>query len=46
MTNINMGTNNLIVVGVLTSWEDAQEMRDIIATSTVGCRFRKLIKRK
>jgi hypothetical protein len=41
-----MEAKNLIVVGVLTSWEDAQEMRDIIATSTVGCRFRKLIKKK
>ena len=41
-----MGANSMIVVGVLTSWEDAQEMRDIIATSTVGCRFRKLNKKK
>ena len=46
MTNINMGNNNLIVVGVVTSWEDAEEIRDIIATSAVGYRFSKLVKRK
>jgi len=46
MTNINTGSNNLIVVGVLKSWEDAQEMQDIIATSTVAHRFSTLIKRK
>jgi hypothetical protein len=41
-----MGVNYLIVVGVLKSWEDAEEMQDIITTSTVAHRFRNLIKRK
>lgn len=46
MTNINTGVNDLIIVGVQKSCEEAEEIQDIMVISIVAHRFRNLIIRK